>query len=134
YSIAVAQGVLSQDKDTVVTGAPRDKAIGSVQLASKIGNSRDIHIDVTLMGQQVGSYFGSSVAVVDLNNDGWKDLIVGAPYYFDRKKDEGGAVYVYMNQNGSFRPNADVILTGRKDSAFGMAVVAIGDINQDGFQ
>lgn len=64
----------------------------------------------------------------------WKDLIVGAPFYFDRKKDKGGAVYVYMNQNGSFGKKADVVLTGNKDSAFGMAVVAIGDVNQDGFQ
>lgn len=64
----------------------------------------------------------------------WKDLIVGAPFYFDRKKDEGGAVYVYMNQNGSFGRKADVVLTGPKGSAFGMAVVAIGDVNQDGFQ
>lgn len=63
----------------------------------------------------------------------WNDLIVGAPFYFDRRKDEGGAVYVYMNQNGSFRDKADMVLTGPKDSAFGMAVVAIGDVNQDGF-
>lgn len=39
-----------------------------------------------------------------------------------------------MNQNGSFRNKADVVLTGPKDSAFGMAVVGIGDVNQDGFQ
>lgn len=64
----------------------------------------------------------------------WKDLIVGAPFYFDRKKDEGGAVYIYMNQNGFFHNKSDVVLTGPKDSAFGMAVVAIGDVNQDGFQ
>ncbi|XP_073695670.1 integrin alpha-3 [Garra rufa] len=136
YSIAVAQDVLSKDKDTVVTGAPRDKAVGSVTLAEvyKTGVSREVGIKDTLMGEQVGSYFGSSVAVVDLNNDGWKDLIVGAAFYFDRKKDEGGAVYVYMNQNGSFRHKADMVLTGPRGSAFGMAVVAIGDVNQDGFQ
>ncbi|KAL1278310.1 hypothetical protein QQF64_024983, partial [Cirrhinus molitorella] len=136
YSIAVARDVLRKDKDTVITGAPRDKAIGSVTLAeiAKNGINREVHIKDTVMGEQVGSYFGSSVAVVDLNNDGWKDLIVGAPFYFDRKKEEGGAVYVYMNQNGSFRHKADVVLTGPKGSAFGMAVVAIGDVNQDGFQ
>ncbi|KTG42018.1 hypothetical protein cypCar_00021048 [Cyprinus carpio] len=136
YSIAVAQDVLSKDKDTVVTGAPRDEARGSVSMAEvfKASVSGEVKIKATVMGEQVGSYFGSSVAIVDLNNDGWKDLIVGAPFYFDRKKDKGGAVYVYMNQNGSFREKADVMLTGPKDSAFGMAVVAIGDVNQDGFQ
>lgn len=64
----------------------------------------------------------------------WKDLIVGAPFYFERSKHEGGAVYIYMNKNGAFSQKADLVLHGSKDSAFGMAVVAIGDVNQDGFQ
>ncbi|XDV12921.1 hypothetical protein PO909_001468, partial [Leuciscus waleckii] len=134
YSIAVDRDVLSKDKDTVVTGAPRDEARGSVMMAEFFNNGNNGEVKISIMGEQVGSYFGNSVAVVDLNNDGWKDLIVGAPFYFDRKQDKGGAVYVYMNQNGSFRDKPDVVLTGLKNSAFGMAVVAIGDVNQDGFQ
>ncbi|XP_059413088.1 integrin alpha-3-like isoform X2 [Carassius carassius] len=138
YSIAAGQGVLSKDKITVVTGAPRDEARGSVMMGEVHKKSTDdgeVEIKATVTGEQVGSYFGSSVAIVDLNNDGWKDLIVGAPFYFDRRNDgKGGAVYVYMNQDGSFSNKADVVLTGPKDSAFGMAVAAIGDVNQDGFQ
>ncbi|KAK9977874.1 hypothetical protein ABG768_019661 [Culter alburnus] len=136
YSVAVDQGVLSKDRDTVVTGAPRDEAKGSVMMAEVFNShvSEKVTIKVTFMGKQVGSYFGNSIAVVDLNNDGWKDLIVGAPFYFNRTNDEGGAVYIYMNQNGSFHNESDIFLTGPKDSAFGMAVVAIGDVNQDGFQ
>ncbi|XP_026120642.1 integrin alpha-3-like [Carassius auratus] len=137
YSIAVGRGVLSKDKITVVTGAPRDEARGSVMMGEvhKGSPEGEVKIKATVTGEQVGSYFGSSVAIVDLNNDGWKDLIVGAPFYFDRRNDgKGGAVYVYMNQGGSFSDKADVVLTGPKDSAFGMAVVAIGDVNQDGFQ
>lgn len=64
----------------------------------------------------------------------WNDLIVGAPFYFDRKKDQGGAVYIYMNENGSFQKTATTVLKGPATSAFGFAVAAIGDINQDGFQ
>ncbi|XP_051571367.1 integrin alpha-3 [Myxocyprinus asiaticus] len=137
YSVAMDQGVLSKEKDTVVTGAPRDGAKGSVMMAESLKNSNmeeKLILKATVMGKQVGSYFGNSIALVDLNNDGWKDLIVGAPFFFDRKTEKGGAVYIYMNQNGSFHDNDDVILTGPKDSAFGMAVVAVGDINQDGFQ
>ncbi|XP_051994348.1 integrin alpha-3-like [Xyrauchen texanus] len=137
YSVAIGKGVLSKEKDTLVTGAPRDGAKGSVMMAEFFKTAKmdeKLMLSATIMGEQVGSYFGNSIAVVDLNNDGWKDLIVGAPFYFDRKKEKGGAVYIYMNQNGSFHDKADVILTGPKDSAFGMAVVAIGDVNQDGFQ
>uniref|UniRef100_A0A672T3M4 Integrin, alpha 3a n=1 Tax=Sinocyclocheilus grahami TaxID=75366 RepID=A0A672T3M4_SINGR len=135
-NIYIGKAGLQPYKDTVVTGAPRDEARGSVTMAEvfKASVSGEVKIKATVVGEQVGSYFGSSVTIVDLNNDGWKDLIVGAPFYFDRRKDEGGAVYVYMNQNESFRDKADVVLTGPKDSAFGMAVVGIGDVNQDGFQ
>lgn len=64
----------------------------------------------------------------------WNDLIVGAPFYFDRMKDQGGAVYIFMNENGSFQKTATMVLKGPSASAFGFAVAAIGDVNQDGFQ
>lgn len=59
---------------------------------------------------------------------------MGAPFYFDRMKDQGGAVYIFMNENGSFQKTATVVLKGPSGSAFGFAVAAVGDINQDGFQ
>ena len=59
---------------------------------------------------------------------------MGAPYYFDRSKDHGGAVYVYMNENGSFRKEPSIVLKGPVSSAFGFALAAIGDVDQDGFQ
>lgn len=59
---------------------------------------------------------------------------MGAPFYFDRYKEQGGAVYVFMNENGSFQNKSRIILNGAKGSAFGFAVAAIGDVNQDGFQ
>lgn len=64
----------------------------------------------------------------------WNDLIVGAPFYFDRMKFQGGAVYIFMNENGSFQKSATMVLKGPATSGFGTAVAAIGDINQDGFQ
>lgn len=64
----------------------------------------------------------------------WNDLIVGAPFYFDRKNEVGGAVYIFMNENGFFQKTASMVLKGPSDSAFGLALAAIGDINQDGFQ
>lgn len=59
---------------------------------------------------------------------------MGAPYYFQRKQEVGGAVYVYMNEVGGFQPHPNLVLTGPSYSGFGFAVASIGDINQDGFQ
>lgn len=60
---------------------------------------------------------------------------MGAPYYFERKEEVGGAVYVFMNQAGtSFPDDPSLLLHGPSRSAFGFSVASIGDINQDGFQ
>uniref|UniRef100_A0A3B3TLJ3 Integrin alpha-3-like n=1 Tax=Poecilia latipinna TaxID=48699 RepID=A0A3B3TLJ3_9TELE len=107
-------------------------ARGSVMLAVK--RSKDLVIQQTLRGQQVGSYFGNVVVAVDLNSDGWNDLLVGAPFYFNRQQEVGGAVYVYMNAGGRFHSEPTVVLMGSVGSAFGMAVAAAGDLNQDGYQ
>ncbi|KAM8836033.1 integrin alpha-3b isoform 2-T3 [Spinachia spinachia] len=132
YSVLEERKLLSRDEYTVVTGTPREESRGAVILGTKTNNK--IEPVLLIPGEQVGSYFGSSVAVADLNNDDWNDLIVGAPFYFDRMKDEGGAVYVFMNENGSFQRKATAVLKGPSASAFGFAVAPIGDVNQDGFQ
>ncbi|KAI3359081.1 hypothetical protein L3Q82_002579 [Scortum barcoo] len=135
YSVTQARRLLSQDDETIVTGAPRDSkedARGSVLLAIK--QSDKLMIRQTLHGEQTGSYFGNAVATSDLNNDGWSDLLVGAPFYFHRQQEAGGAVYIYMNTGGWFDSGPSAVLRGPAGSAFGMAVSAAGDLNQDGFQ
>ncbi|KAG8006599.1 Integrin alpha-3 [Nibea albiflora] len=135
YSVTQAHCLLSQDVETIVTGAPKDSkedARGSVLLAVK--QSDKLMIQQTLRGEQMGSYFGNAVATTDLNNDGWNDLLVGAPFYFHRQQEAGGAVYVYMNKGGLFDSQPSVVLRGPAGSAFGMSVTAAGDLNQDGFQ
>ncbi|XP_026181934.1 integrin alpha-3-like isoform X2 [Mastacembelus armatus] len=135
YSITQARHLFSEDEDTIVTGAPKDckeDARGSVLLMVK--QSKTLVIKQRLRGEQTGSYFGNSVATTDLNNDGWNDLLVGAPFYFDHQEEAGGAVYIYMNTRGGFNPQPNMVLRGPAGSAFGMAVTAAGDLNQDGFQ
>lgn len=63
----------------------------------------------------------------------WQDIVVGAPQYFDRSGDIGGAVYIYMNQQGKWEGVKPIRLNGTTDSMFGLAVENVGDINQDGY-
>lgn len=53
---------------------------------------------------QLGSYFGASVCAVDLNADGFSDLLVGAPMQSTIR--EEGRVFVYIN-SGSVSLIAD---------------------------
>ncbi|XP_056458472.1 integrin alpha-3-like [Gadus chalcogrammus] len=130
YSVALATHLLSKEAVTIVTGAPRDDFRGSVFLADR--RNRILVVNQSLHGEQMGSYYGNALAVTDLNNDGWSDLLVGAPFYFQPDQKQGGAVYVYMNQGGWLRLRR--VLHGPWDSAFGMSLASAGDLNQDGYQ
>lgn len=132
YSVQMSTAVLSKDNSTLIAGAPRWEHKGAVMLMS-VGR-KDLYSNLVLLNDQVGSYFGSALALADLNNDGWQDLLVGAPFYFDRKEEIGGAVYVFINEAGSFQNQAEPFVVGPSGSGFGFAVANIGDINQDGFQ
>lgn len=63
----------------------------------------------------------------------WQDIVVGAPQYFDRSGDIGGAVYIYINRQGKWEGVKPIRLNGTTDSMFGLAVENVGDINQDGY-
>lgn len=59
---------------------------------------------------------------------------MGAPFYFQRQPEVGGALYVYLNLGGALGQQPSAVLTGPPGSAFGMAVAAVGDLDGDGFQ
>ncbi|XP_041659275.1 integrin alpha-6-like [Cheilinus undulatus] len=119
---------------TVVAGAPRANHSGAVVLLKK-GDSGNILVDeYTLEGEGLSSSFGYDLTVLDLNGDGWEDIVVGAPQYFEKNGAIGGAVYVYVNKNGKWNKIVPTRIDGPKDSMFGLAVANLGDINLDGYQ
>ena len=58
---------------------------------------------------------------------------MGAPYFFERQEELGGAVYVYMNEGGHWAGVTPLRLCGSLDSMFGISLAVLGDLNQDGF-
>lgn len=69
YSTLEEQKLLSHTDYTVLTGAPRDESKGAVLFGAKAANQNTLKHVKTILGEQVGSYFGSCLAVTDLNND-----------------------------------------------------------------
>ncbi|XP_071330763.1 integrin alpha-6 isoform X2 [Trachinotus anak] len=135
FSLDSGHGITKHRGLTVVAGAPRANHSGAVVLLKKEKEaSSRLSVEHTLHGPGLGSSFGYDVAVVDLNGDGWQDIVVGAPQFYMKDRDVGGAVYVYINKAGRWEKITPIRLNGTKDSMFGVAVENIGDINQDSYE
>uniref|UniRef100_A0A3Q3VLA2 Uncharacterized protein n=1 Tax=Mola mola TaxID=94237 RepID=A0A3Q3VLA2_MOLML len=120
---------------TLVAGAPRANHSGAVVLLRKESNaSTKLLVEHIFYGPGLASSFGYDVAVVNLNGDGWQDIVVGAPQFYMKDSDVGGAVYVYINPGGRWDRVTPVRLNGTKDSMFGLAVQNVGDVNQDSYE
>ncbi|XP_027721719.1 integrin alpha-6 isoform X1 [Vombatus ursinus] len=133
FSLDSGKSIVSKDEITFVSGAPRANHSGAVVLLKRDMKSAHLFTEHLFEGEGLASSFGYDVAVVDLNKDGWQDIVIGAPQYFDRDGEVGGAVYVYINQQGKWNNVKPIRLNGTKDSMFGIAVENIGDVNQDGY-
>ncbi|XP_074544597.1 integrin alpha-6-like isoform X2 [Halichoeres trimaculatus] len=117
----------------VVAGAPRANFSGSVVLLKKGDGKNSLERVYNLEGEGLASSFGYDLAVIDLNQDGWQDIVVGAPQYFEKDGEIGGAVYVHINKAGKWDKVRPIRIEGPQDSMFGLAVKNLGDINQDRF-
>ncbi|KAK7945782.1 hypothetical protein WMY93_001510 [Mugilogobius chulae] len=133
FSLDSGMRLTKKGQLTVVAGAPRANHSGAVVLLKKIPDTRVVLEEYTLEGEGLASSFGYDVAVLDLNADGWEDIVVGAPQYFEKDGKIGGAVYVYVNKAGKWNEVKPTRIDGPQDSMFGLAVANLGDINQDGY-
>ncbi|XP_048032685.1 integrin alpha-6 isoform X2 [Megalobrama amblycephala] len=140
FALDTGMNLMNKGELNVVAGAPRSFHSGEVLLLrpEEKAGSRNLKAEHILQGPGLASSFGYDLAVLDLNADGWDDIVVGAPEFCEKNMDEdvGGAVYVYINQAKGQQWNQikPVCLYGKRDSMFGLAVAHIGDINQDGYQ
>ncbi|KAK0420795.1 hypothetical protein QR680_014893 [Steinernema hermaphroditum] len=119
---------------TVVSGATRYRQTGAVVFLkhSKNVNSKSLGLadNFTINGLQLGSSFGYAIEVLDLNGDGFDDLLVGAPFEYNTTY--GGAVYVYMSK-GKQKSRTDqvfhepIVLQGEGIfSQFGQSITSLG--------
>jgi len=105
---------------------------GSVQAAAGFATSLTLQEAWSSDGDQIGADYAYAVASAgDVNGDGFSDLVIGAPKYYDDKQ---GAAFVFhgAKSNMSTIP-AWSDSSGIKGSAYGGAVSSAGDVNGDGY-
>ncbi len=154
-----ATGDLNRDgKPDLVIGDPTYDAgkggnvlydIGKVDIYYG-GNTTGVP-DVTIVGENDYDEFGHALAVVDMNNDGYDELIVGAPFYdayvtypVTGTAKDAGKIYVYAG-GASFSTTPAYTLAGHMPSCgidcyyvfsgqLGSSIAPAGDVNNDGYK
>uniref|UniRef100_A0A8C4EJL4 Integrin, alpha 9 n=1 Tax=Dicentrarchus labrax TaxID=13489 RepID=A0A8C4EJL4_DICLA len=115
----------------IAAGAPQHSGSGKVYIFKIDGVSLVKSFQAS--GKMMGSYFGSSLCAVDLNQDGLSDLLVGAPMH-SQLRDEG-QVSVYLSKGNGVMEEERVLSGDNAFNAhFGECITAIGDIDDDGYQ
>ncbi|XP_041734259.1 integrin alpha-E [Coregonus clupeaformis] len=115
-----------------ISGAPRHSLTGGVF----VFNATSHKLQEILLGDQVGSYFGSVLCALDFNGDTKTDyLLVGAPY-FHQRGEEGRVIIFKLNQaKGEFDKESwewhglDSYVFAR----FGSAISSVGDLDGNGY-
>jgi hypothetical protein len=69
----------------------------------------------------------------DVNGDGFADVIVGAPYWWDDRENEGKVWVYHGSRRGLGRTSSWSREGGQMGARYGYSVATAGDVNGDGF-
>ena len=150
FGRALAVGDFNNDGfDDLVIGAPReapgeDPASGAVY--TLIGSSNGLvegasynQATLELETNELGDAFGQALAVGDFNNDGFDDLVIGAPGEISEEGTVAGAIYLLQGSRDGLITDTEFSLeslnldTGEIGDFFG-AALSVGDFDNDGFE
>lgn len=140
YAVSTAGDVNGDGFSDVLVGAttwesaPAQDKEGAVFVFHGSAAGLSTTAAVILQNNVDSTYLGVSVACAgDLNNDGYSDVIVGAPYFQNPTYLEGGA-FVWMGSATGLNPVINKQLERNLNSGqFGISVSGIGDVNGDGY-
>uniref|UniRef100_A0A8C4FCE0 Integrin, alpha 11b n=1 Tax=Dicentrarchus labrax TaxID=13489 RepID=A0A8C4FCE0_DICLA len=122
---SVGSLISSRGFQLYVAGAPRFNHTGKV-IVFTLKNTGNLTILRALLGEQIGSYFGSELLSMDVDGNGQTDvLLVAAPMFYSQGW-ERGKVYLY-----SVTPQ---VTDHSQNSRLGSALAQIPDMNGDGFR
>jgi hypothetical protein len=88
----------------------------------------------TAESDQGNAELGTSVGTAgDVNGDGYADVVIGAPYYYNGQTDEGRATVYYGGALGLGTAPVWEAESNHDDAQLGYSVGTAGDVNGDGY-
>ncbi|KAM9115058.1 integrin alpha-5 [Pangshura tecta] len=144
YAVAAAD-VNSDGLDDLLVGAPlfmektedgRVQEVGRVYIYLQQPHGMEPSASMVLTGHQEFGRFGSTIAPLgDLDQDGYNDIGVGAPFGEDAQQ---GTVYVYNGQAGGVNTQPSQVLQGhwphsRSPDFYGFALRGAKDLDGNGY-
>lgn len=137
-SVSAAGDINGDGFDDVIVGAPYYDGTGTDNGAVFIyhGSSGGISIvaNTTFVGDQGSAFYGTSVSGAgDVNADGIRDIIIGAPAYDFPGLNNCGAAFVHSGTNAGVSPLFTTIEGKQSSAQLGYSVATAGDVNGDGF-
>jgi FG-GAP repeat len=138
FSVSTAGDVDGDGYSDVIVGSPDydhgEYNEGRVFLYLGSENGLSITPAWTAESDQASASFGHAVATAgDSNNDGFGDVVVGAPFFDNGEEDEGRVFLYYGSASGPSATPDWIDELDYPDSRFGYAVSTAGDINADGY-
>lgn len=149
FAVTGVGDVNNDQYDDIVIGAPHDEEggtdAGQVYLIFGRPVTDFITIplsaaDASFLGEDEGDQVGRSVSGAgDVNNDGYNDILLGAPYNEEGGTDAGQAYLIFGKPTNQWQSdislsqaNASFIGEDSSDLA-GSSVTGVGDLNKDGY-
>ncbi len=137
YSVSTAGNVNSDGYDDVIVGAPYysggEQNEGAILVylgsADGLGNTHDWLVECNVRT----ALFGSAVSTAgDMNDDGFADVIAGAPNYYRAGAGIEGRVFAFYGSASGLGATAAWTDGGVNNGSFASSVARAGDVNGDG--
>jgi hypothetical protein len=139
YAVGTAGDVNGDGYSDLIAGAPwydnDETDEGGVFVWYGSGQGLSGPANWTADSDQSGAQMGYAVdSAGDINDDGYADVIVGAPYYDNGQSNEGQAYVFRGSASGLVTPTVFWMAEiDQSNAQFGSAVAGAGDVNGDGY-
>ncbi len=139
HAVATAGDVNGDTYADILVGTPKDSnedgKVGIVRLFQGAPGGLPTNADWTMGSDQSGSLFGQSVSSAgDTNNDGYDDIIIGAPHYKNGELESAeGRAYIFYGSSSGLTNTPITLEINQQDAQFGYDVSGVGDVNDDGY-